>query len=200
LRSSDATNGFPVRVRFPILLRLTGLVHSRGGVSVTFRCHPEIRALVSFANGTAPRSGLIHAPTVAPTRSDIGAVGQHDLTLAGFCNLYDHSSTQMEEARMSSGDLPEAVLERLDETRRAFINKMIAATPFLVPAVASLTITSFTADEVAAQTVVTTVMSTAKIPANSSVGLAAAAAALVVTGVALLQRRGSKQAGEETKE
>ena len=101
---------------------------------------------------------------------------------------------------MSSGDLPEAVLERLDETRRAFINKMIAATPFLVPAVASLTITSFTADEVAAQTATVTTTTTPSIPANSSVGLVAAAAALVVTGVALLQRRGSKQAGEETKE
>jgi DNA-binding MltR family transcriptional regulator len=103
---------------------------------------------------------------------------------------------------MSSGDLPEAVLERLDETRRAFINKMIAATPFLVPAVASLTITSFTADEVAAQVVTTTVMTTTgpSIPANSSVGLVAAAAALVVTGVALLQRHRSKQAGEDTKE
>jgi hypothetical protein len=102
---------------------------------------------------------------------------------------------------MSSGDLPEAVLERLDETRRAFINKMIAATPFLVPAVASLTITSFTADEVAAQTVSTPLpTATPSIPANSSVGLVAAAAALVVTGVALLQRHRSKQAGEDTKE
>jgi len=132
--------------------------------------------------------------------SDIGAVGHHDLTLAEFCNLYDHSSTEKEKASMSSGDLPEAVLERVDETRRAFINKMIAATPFMVPAVASLTITSFTADEVAAQTLPAVPTATPSIPANSSVGLVAAAAALVVTGVALLQRHRSKQAGEDTKE
>jgi hypothetical protein len=94
-----------------------------------------------------------------------------------------------------SADLPAAVLDRVDETRRAFLNRMLAATPFMVPAVASYTIASLTADEAAAQTLSTKVSTTGPkaVPASSSVGLVAAAAGLLLSGLAVLQHHRGQQ-------
>ena len=94
-----------------------------------------------------------------------------------------------------SADLPAAVLDRVDETRRAFLNRMLAATPFMVPAVASFTIASLTADEaVAATTVVSTKTGAPNaVPASSSVGLVAAAAGLLLSGLAVLQHHRGQQ-------
>jgi hypothetical protein len=100
-----------------------------------------------------------------------------------------------------SADLPAAVLDRVDETRRAFLNRMLAATPFMVPAVASFTIASLTANEAVAQTVVSTKTGAPNaVPATSSVGLVAAAAGLLLSGLAVLQHHRGQQADDDKAE
>ena len=100
-----------------------------------------------------------------------------------------------------SADLPAAVLDRVDESRRAFLSKMLAATPFTVPTIASFTIASLTAEAVAAQTVVTSTIGRPNpVPATSSVSLVAAAAGLLLSGLAVLQSHSRQQADDDKAE
>jgi hypothetical protein len=85
------------------------------------------------------------------------------------------------EVGMNSRDVPETVLDRLDESRRSFVRKLIIAGPFVVPAVASFTMTGLSVTEAQAQ-----VPNVTNIPATSPVGLGATAAGLLLTGAALL--------------
>ena len=82
---------------------------------------------------------------------------------------------------MSSHDVPETVLHRVDETRRSFVKKLIISGPFVVPAVASFSMAGLSVNE--AQAVVPN-----SVPANSPVGLGATAAGLLLTGAALVWR------------
>jgi len=84
---------------------------------------------------------------------------------------------------MSSRDVPETVLNGLDETRRSFITKLIVSAPFAAPVVASFSMTALSVNDARAQ-----VSNVTSVPTTSPVGLGAAAAGLLATGAALLWR------------
>jgi hypothetical protein len=82
---------------------------------------------------------------------------------------------------MTNRDVPEAVLNGLNQSRRSFVKKLVVSAPFVAPAVASFSMSGLSVSEAQAQT-------PNSIPANSPVGLGAAAAGLLLAGAALLWR------------
>jgi len=87
---------------------------------------------------------------------------------------------------MAGGDVPEIVLARLDEPRREFLRKLVLGSAFVVPAVASFSMTGLSVDEAHAQ--VSNV-----IPTPEPASAALLGTAVTALGVAGALRRGRKR-------